>query len=146
MSDVPPEGDFFFVEDETSFADARRKAIAECVQAFHEGSKKVTGAEERLNNALTDLQALEDFAREVRRLIEQRAFQNLPQLSRPGTRLDGYHHLTVGPWRGIFLVQRGGASVAAILFSKDPHALQGRISEISERYQLTAPQKGQSGA
>ena len=125
MSDVLAECDFFFVEDETSFADARRKAIAECVQAFHEGSKKVMGAEERLDYALTDLQALEDFAREVRRLIEQRAFQNLPQLSRPGTRLDGYHHLTSGLGVESSLCNVGAQALLPSYFRRIPTHFRG---------------------
>lgn len=135
-------GEAYFIEDEASFAVPRREAIAECVNAFGNASKKVKGAEARLNAAIADLEAIDTFGKEVERLIGSRAFLTLPEFKRDGRRVEGFHHLTVGPWRGVFLVDSGGADVAAILFSREPHALESRLGEVMQAYQPSAQTSG----
>jgi hypothetical protein len=141
LSQSGGDGGAYFIEDETSFAGPRRQAIADCVEAFKRASTPVMGAEARLHAALTDLKAMNQFVAEVDRLIENQAFQTLPGFKRGRERFDGYHQLTVGPWRGVFLVSRDGSNVVALLFSRHPHALEARLRELSEPYMRDTNQR-----
>ncbi|MDE8652826.1 hypothetical protein [Novosphingobium album (ex Liu et al. 2023)] len=127
-------GEAYYVEDELSFTGPRVQAVVDSVAAFKDASRKVKGAEARLSAVLADLQALDVFAASVGKLIASRGFQDLPGFRRGRERFEGFHALTVGPWRGVFLVSRDGAHVAGIVFSRAPHALEGRLAEIAAAY------------
>ena len=133
------KADAYYVEDELSFAVPRQAAIDAAVTAFKEASAKVKAAEARISAALCDLQSLDAFAVRIGELIASREFQTLPGFKRGRERFEGFHALSVGPWRGVFLVSRDGANVAGILFSRDPHALEGRLVEIAAAYREHTP-------
>lgn len=134
MTGAVPAGGALLVEDETSFAEPRRQAIANAIQAFKDASKQVRGSEARVRAALDDLEALDGFVARIGELLEKRGFQDLPGLIQEGKRLRGFHHLTVGPWRGVFLISNDGGKVIALVFSKVPHALEARLDEIAGRH------------
>ena len=90
--------------------------------------------EARISAALADLEAMDAFVSEVGRLIGERAFHTLPEFKRGRERLEGFRHLTSGPWRGVFLVSRDGADVAVIVFSRHPHVMEDRLPELFEPY------------
>ncbi len=58
--------------------------------------------------------------------------------SEGGQTLIGFHHLTVGPWRGVFLVAVSADQVIALVFSKAPHHLEERLDEVTARYRVEA--------
>lgn len=134
----PEGGGPFFIEDETSFTTPRQQALVDCVAAFKAAAKPVRGAEARVAAALADLKAIEAFMIEVGRLIEADAFRSLPEFKRGRERFDGYHQLTVAPWRGVFLVSRDGVGIVAMIFSRHPHALERRFEEITAPYAAAA--------
>lgn len=136
-----PKGDpgAVLVEDEVSFAAPLRQVIADCITAFKQASRTVKGAEARVSAALADLKALTVFTDEIARLMEERGFHSLPEFKQGRVHFDGYHHLTVAPWCGIFLVSRDGADVVALIFSRLPLALEERIAELAAGYRAAKP-------
>lgn len=121
-------------EDETSFRQPLDEAIESCVRAFKDASRKVHGAEARTRAALRDLKDLDTFAARVAERARTRTFGDLPGLKRGHERLPGLHSLTVGPWRGIFLVDAEQDNVIALVFSRSPHTLENRLDEIVAGY------------
>jgi hypothetical protein len=138
MAQSPHGAGAEFVEDEVSFTAPRLQAIADCIADFRRASEVVKGAEARVKAATDAWKDLEAFMSEIQRLLEGRAFQTLPKLKQGQDRLDGFHHLTIGPWRGIFLVSPDGAYVAGLVFSREPHELGPRLLEVAGAYQKAA--------
>jgi len=122
------------VEDPASFTEPRARALADAVAAFGSASRPVKGAEARVHAALSELARLREFSNRVSDLMETGGFAALPELGHDGDRLDGLRHLTVGPWRGVFLVGADPAVVVALLFSRAPHTLADRLDEIARPY------------
>ena len=120
--------------DRRSFEEPLDEAFACCRKAFATAVPPVKGAEARTRAILNRLDALKRFIAEVEERTRDASFQALPGFYREGARLRGYHHLTVGPWRGIFLVDDSGLSVLGAVFSKEPHDLGIRLEELAERY------------
>ncbi|TGD64480.1 hypothetical protein EYC08_09360, partial [Tabrizicola sp. WMC-M-20] len=40
------------------------------------------------------------------------------------------HHLTVGPWKGVFLIDPDGVLAIGLVFSKAPHNFLDRVQEL----------------
>jgi hypothetical protein len=110
-----------YYEDVECFTQPFEAASDHCTRALGAATRTVKDAERRVAAALNDRKALEKFSKRVAELIRKRDFQSLPTL---GPELAGYHQLTVGPWRGVFLVSADGAYVAGMLFTQAPHKLE----------------------
>ena len=132
-------------EDEESFTGPRLRAIADCIAAFKAAAKTVRGAEARTRAALADIDRLREFNEEVARHLEDRSFRDLPGVRRDQYTLDALHQLTVGPWRGVFLVRPDGTEVIALVFSKHPHDLEQRLDEIAGRYRSVSDENAAGG-
>ena len=76
---------------------------------------------------------LDDFVAEVGRLLETGTFAMLPDFQHRDIILPGLRHLTVGRWRGIFLVEPGGEEVVALLFTREPHEVGPLLAFREER-------------
>lgn len=130
--------DLVLAEDPASFTEPREQALAGAMAAFRTASTPVKGAEARVYAALSELRSLREFSNRVARLMETRGFSALPELVHNGNRLHGLRHLTVGPWRGVFLVGDDPAIVVALLFSRAPHDLTDRLDEIARPHRTGA--------
>ena len=126
-------------EDEESFRKPLDQAIEACRQAFVAASATVLGAEARVRAALNDFNDLKAFRDAVAVHLRAGSFRDLPGFRREG--LNGFHHLTVGPWRGVFLVSNDGSEVIGMVFSKYPHHLGGHFVEVAKSYQTAELEK-----
>lgn len=117
--------------DQDSFTGPLDAALAECTRALADAGKKIRGAQRRADAALDDLESLEQFIDEVNRLLRDRSFHDLPGFRSEDPRL---RSLSVGPWRGIFLVSPDGSLVIGLVFSKQPHELEQRLHELVAGY------------
>jgi hypothetical protein len=124
----------YLYRDKDSFDKPLFEAPESCIAAFYAASSHVKGAEARVRQAIDDLKSLEDFNAALEWRMRTRTFHDLPRLKRGGGKLRGFHQLTVGSWRGVFLVGRDRDNVIALVFSKHPHRLEQRLGEISARY------------
>ena len=122
------------VRDAESFAAPIDRAIKEAVGAVIAAGKPVRGSEKRVRVALDQKRDLETFVAKTKELLESRGFGDLPRLRRGAQIVSNCHQLTVGPWRGIFLVDPAGDFVVGLLFSKAPHRLDERLDELVLRY------------
>lgn len=122
------------VRDPRSFQAPLDEAWAASVRAAIAAGVVVHGAEARIRAALDERDALLRFVARIGELLRSEAFIDLPR-QRRGTQIVPYcHHLTVGPWRGVFLVDPAGELVVALLFSKAPHRLDERLGELVLQY------------
>lgn len=126
-----------FVRDARSFQAPLDRAVGESVAAIIAAGVTVQGAETRIRAALDEKNALELFIERVTELLKTRSFVDLPR-QRRGTRIVPHcHHLTVGPWRGVFLVDPAGELAVGLLFSKAPHRVEERLDELVRTYSDT---------
>lgn len=125
------------VQDKDSFAEPLERAIEESVAAVIDASTPVRGAENRVAIALEQKKDLQEFDRRIQELLEHRAFVGLPRFHRRGRVVPNLHQLTVGVWRGVFLVDPKGEFAVALLFSKAPHRLDDRLDELVRKHATT---------
>ena len=139
------EATTYLYQDEESFKRPIESAIETCKQAFVAASAKVSGAEVRTRAATEDLESLKAFGDAVEARMRAKSFHDLPGLKRGRERLEGFHQLTVGPWRGVFLVNADGTAVIALVFSKFPHSLESRLDEVVEPYRTKDREEDEAG-
>ncbi len=125
------------IRDEDSFARPLGIAIDEVVEAVLAAGIPIRGAESRVRIALGEKNVLESFISQITKLLEGHGFRDLPKLFQESRAVPNCHHLTVGPWRGIFLVDPSSEFVVALVFSKEPHQLEQRLDELVEKHQQT---------
>ena len=123
------------IRDEDSFARPLGIAIDEVVEAVLAAGNPISGAESRVRIALGEKNVLESFISQITKLLEGHGFRDLPKLFQESRAVPNCHHLTVGPWRGIFLVDPSSEFVVALVFSKEPHQLEQRLDELVEKHQ-----------
>lgn len=95
-----------------------------CKAEYDSAESKGGDVEARLAAALDDAAAFKAFVAEVGRLTETNTFDRLPRFRKNNQWFDGVHHLTVGPWRGVFLNSPTTRQVYGMLFTKAPHTVQ----------------------
>jgi hypothetical protein len=118
--------------DKISFEDPFFAAIASCEEALVAAGATVDGAANRAEAASREKQHLKIFRDRLADLIRTGKFSDLHKL-RAGllrTTVPYCHHLTVGPWRGVFFVRPGSSAVFGLSFSKYPHAFSDRRDEL----------------
>lgn len=125
------------VRDKDSFAKPFDIAINEVVKAVLEAGNPIRGAEQRVRIALAEKNDLDNFYSQMTELLKGHGFRDLPKLFQESRALPNCHHLTVGPWRGIFLVDPSSEFVVALVFSKEPHQLESRLDELVKTHQPT---------
>lgn len=117
--------------DRDSFHEPLEAARAACLAILDRPVTRVSGAEAQLRQALDDRDALQAFDRAVADHLRQASFHTLPPVRIRGRRIPGFHHLTCGPFRGIFVVGRDRTDVVALLFSRAPHDdILARLGEL----------------
>lgn len=127
-----------FVRDARSYQAPLDHAVAESVTAIVSAGVIVRGAEARVRAALDEKDALKRFVGQVTERLKSRSFVDLPR-QRCGPRIVPHcHHLTVDPWRGVFLVDPAGELVVGLLFSKAPHRMDERLDELVRTYREIA--------
>ena len=140
----PASGHASFREDNESYGKPLRDATAKCKAAFMSAAQKVKGAEAKTQAAIADLRSLREFREQVAAHLDQKSFKNLPGVKRGRERVAALHQLTVGPWRGVFLVRPDGSEVIGLVFSKHPHDLGKRLDEVTRRYSTNVVPGGES--
>lgn len=120
--------------DEVSFLPAYEKAFKNTTMMLEIAGRKVRGASERAEKAKLDLDDLRTFRDEVARHLREGTFDTLPPLRNWFRRIQDCHHLTVGPWKGIFLVRSHNEPVIGLIFSKSPHNFLTRLHELSNKH------------
>lgn len=115
--------------------------IPECRAEWVAASKSQGGGdiEAHLAALLHDATTFKQFNRELERLTQSNTFDRLPRFRLGNERFDHVHCLTVGPWRGVYLVSTSTSQVYGMLFTKFPHNLQKKdFDEILARYRESA--------
>ena len=140
---APP---IYLQEDERSFTKPFDGALTAAVQAFLVAAATVSGAEARTRAATNELNSLHEFDAAVEAHMRAKSFHDLPGYKRGRERLNGIHHMTVGPWRGVFLVSADGTQVIALVFSKFPHSLENRLDEVVEAYRTKDHEEPEGGS
>jgi hypothetical protein len=107
--------------DPVHFTRPLETALATALQDVLTAGFPVIGAVDRVEAALARKHDLDAFIERVGDLLQARAFAALPELRHPTIPLRSLHQLTIGPWRGVFLVEPGGDEVIALLFTREPH-------------------------
>ncbi len=122
------------VRDRTSYEEPLDRARLEAERAVLVSGRPVRGATERAERAIAERDALTAYEDAVAERLETASFAALPRLRTRGWRPYPFLHvLEVAPWRGIFHVDPHARFAIALLFSKAPHRLAGRIDEIVAR-------------
>lgn len=120
--------------DPASFDAPLAEARAACLAVLDRPTTQVAGAEARLRTALDDRNALKALNQAVDRHLGDASFHTLPPVRIHGRRIPGFHHLTCGRFRAIFLVGRDPTDVVALLFSRAPHDhMLDRLGELLMR-------------
>lgn len=95
-----------------------------CTAEYDSAESKGGDVEARLAAALDDATTFREFLAELTRLTGTNTFDRLPRFRIGNQWFDGVHHLTVGPWRGVFLTSPSTRQVYGMLFTRSPHMVQ----------------------
>ncbi|AXQ96079.1 hypothetical protein LV780_20285 (plasmid) [Cereibacter azotoformans] len=118
------------VLDTDSFERPFLAAFDETVGALENAGRIVSGAAARAEMAKRDLDDLKTFKAEVVRHLRAGTLASLPALRAAYRRIRHCHHLTVGPWTGVFLMDPDGVLAIGLVFSKAPHSFLDRLHEL----------------
>lgn len=116
-----------FRSDRDGFEAPYAKAIDDVEAALIAVGERVLGAADRGDRAKRDRDDLLEWGRRLEETIRDRCFIDLPRLRRGFRRIPHFHHLTVGAWRGIFLVSKEADTAVGLIFSKAPHDYEDRL-------------------
>lgn len=132
----------YLYRDVDSFQTPLDAALPAWVEQYKRASAIVKGAEPRVRAALDDWRHLKEFIAEVDHRMNTRSFHELPRFLDAGASIQGLHKLTTGPWRGVFLIGADESDVVALVFSKQPHDLEGRLNELVSGYRRADDDEG----
>jgi hypothetical protein len=111
--------------DEDSYKKPFDAVVPACRAEYADIDKSKGGdVEARLAAVLEDMSTFKQFAAKLQDVAATNTFFQLPRLRRGLERLNGVHQLTVGPWRGVYLVSPSNAVVYAMLFTRNPHRIE----------------------
>ena len=119
-----------FYIDEDSFGRPYDQAQKDVSAACKNPARTVHGSANRADNAELAAGFLKQFADRVDKLIKDGSFDELPRLRRGFQRVTYFRHLTVGMWRGVFLVSPENNAAIALIFSREPHDYVERLDEL----------------
>jgi len=120
-----------FREDPESFGAPMARAALEVRRNFILASARVRGAERRVREAMDDLRDFMRFSERVELHLQQANFSTLPSVRDDGGNLiERVHDLTVGPWRGRFLVSDDGLQVIGLSFQRIARHRSGSRKQI----------------
>lgn len=120
-----------FHTDEDSFGAPYDRAPQEARQAFIDAGRTVEGANARAEEAERAIGDLLLFREQLAGLIRDKGFSRLPRLRGAWLRrIEHYRHLSVGVWRGLFVVAADGSAAVAVIFSRAPHDYMDRLDEL----------------
>lgn len=118
------------VLDTESFKRPFLAAFDDTVGALENAGRTVSGAGARAEMAKRDLDDLKKFKAEVAQHLGAGTLAGLPPLRAAFRRIQHCHHLTVGPWKGVFLIDPEGTLAIGLVFSKAPHNFLNRLNEL----------------
>jgi hypothetical protein len=121
-------------KDEDSYSKPYLRALTEAKDNWSKAGARVKAAEKRTRAAQLALRRLATFNAEIARLLETKTFHALPRFQDHGKPIGDLHILTVGPYRGVFIVRPDGTEVIALVFSEAPHDMASRIAEVANLY------------
>lgn len=127
---VDPNVIMQIVLDTESFEKPFSAAFDETVGALENAGRTVSGAGVRAEIAKRDLDDLKKFTAEMVHHLRSETLIGLPPLRAAFRRIQHCHHLTVGPWKGVFLIDPAGALAIGLVFSKAPHNYLDRLHEL----------------
>lgn len=122
-----------FRVDIDSFQKPLERAIFESERAVVDAGRTVRGAAARAEQAQRERDHLRQWNERVTNVIKYERFSELPRLREGFRRIPYTHHLTVGPWRGVFLVSEETGIAIGLVFSKEPHDLGDRLGELAAK-------------
>ena len=122
------------VLDEDSFTPAYWAAYRQTMSAHVEAGKTIKGAGRKAEYAALDREDLIAFRSALSKHIRDGSFGSLPGFRANYLRIPDCHHLTKGPWKGIFLLDPEGDVAIGLVFSKAPHEFMGRLNELLALY------------
>lgn len=124
-----------FYIDEDSFGAPYDRAPQDARLAFLDAGRTVEGANARAEEAERAIEDLLLFRKQLTGLIRDQGISRLPRLRGAWRRrIEHYHHLSVGVWRGLFLVATDGSAAVAVIFSRAPHDYMDRLDELRSRH------------
>lgn len=132
--------------DRDSFERPFLAAFDETVAALEDAGGTVSGAGLRTKTAKRDLDDLKRFKEEVAGHLRAGMLARLPSLRTAYRRIRHCHHLTVGPWKGVFLIDPDGVLAIGLVFSKAPHNFLDRVQELVTLHtQIEPGEEGEGG-
>lgn len=121
--------------DNTSFLEPYLRGPDEVSEEFLAAGQTVAGANARAAAAQAALRDIRRFRAEITTLMNAKGFARLPRLRNWWFRPIGHcRHLTIGVWRGIFLVAPDESVVVALIFSRAPHNYMRRLRDLIGRH------------
>lgn len=120
--------------DKVSFVPAYKAAYFDTMSELVSAGRTVQGSAARAEKAKLDLDDLVMFRTKLIDHIRNDSISTLPRLRTWLKRIPDCHHLTVGPWRGVFLVGSAPDLAVGLIFSKAPHRYSDRITELADFY------------
>jgi hypothetical protein len=134
-SESPPNPPTDVALDAESF-EPRYKAVQSELWDQYKNVRNYGGdIESSLHAILDDTRAFAEFDERMQQMTKGNSFDELPRFRRD---LPNVHHLTVGPWRGVFLVSSRVRFVYGIIFTKSPHAVTEDFKAMLERAESAA--------
>ena len=119
--------------DTVSFLEPYNMAKKNVIDACQSAAKLVKGSANRTEKAEWDAQCLRQFWDELKQRHKDGSFAELPGLRRGWRSIPHCHYLTVGIWRGIFVVSPETDSALALVFTREPHSYLDRLNELEFR-------------
>lgn len=127
------------VLDKDSFETPYLSAFEQTEAALVNAGRTVAGASTRAEAAANDLVDLRSFKSSLTNHLRAGTLSKLPYVRAPFRRITHCHHLTVGPWKGIFLIDPGKDLAVGLVFSKAPHHFIERVRELIEYHTDETP-------
>lgn len=131
--------------DRDSFERPLLAAFDVTVEAPEDAGKTVLGAQVHTQPAKRDLEDLRRFTGEVAGFLRAGTLAMLPPLRVTYWRMSHCYHLTVGAWKGVFLIDPGGVLAIGLLFSKAPHNFLDRVQELVVQHTHIEPAEENEG-
>lgn len=119
------------VLDRDSYEAPYFAAIDAVAASLHEAGRVVKGAEARVAAALSERRALTEYDRRLDAHLMDADFYELPRVTGAiESAGPPFFILEEPPWRGIFMISLDGSTAFGMLFTKAPHDLGGRFTEL----------------
>jgi len=117
--------------DPASFTAPLDAATHEAYRDYIGSGAVVGGAQERSRVAARAYDNIRAFDARLEGILRDGGFDALPRLVGASIDFHYFRHLTIGPWRGVFIVHPDMDTAIGVIFSKEPHDMSQRLDELA---------------